>query len=141
MQTSFFFDMPVRIYYEDTDAGGIVYHASYLRFAERARTEFLRSLSFSQADLKNTYDIIFVVKKIEITYNRPAYLDESLVMRTSLSELKSAYMVFVQSLLRNTEQLTQITATVVSVKGSSFKPTRLPLCLYEALDKYPCRSE
>jgi len=75
---------PLRVYYEDTDAGGIVYHANYLRFAERARTELLRFMGFNQIELRETDDILFVVKTINVDYMKPTRLDDSLVVRVEI---------------------------------------------------------
>src|SRR5689334_23672771 len=81
---------PVRVYYEDTDAGGIVYHANYLRFAERARTEVLRDLGVPHADLVRDWKLMFVVRRAKLDYLRPARLDDSLAVVTEPVEMRAA---------------------------------------------------
>jgi len=81
---------PVRIYYEDTDAGGIVYHARYLHFAERARTEALRLAGIEQTSLRNTYDVVFALSRCEIDYRRPARLDDIVEVRSRFTDLRGA---------------------------------------------------
>ena len=82
------FNWPVRVYYEDTDAEGVVYYANYLKFYERSRTEWLRSLGISQEILKNRHNIIFVVKNVSIDYRRPALLDDELTVTAEVAQLK-----------------------------------------------------
>ena len=95
---------PLRVYYEDTDAGGIVYHASYLRFAERARTEWLRALGVSQDALKHDQGLGFVVTRLHIDYLRPARLDDALVVETQLLELGRATLKLRQEVCRPSEK-------------------------------------
>ena len=90
------FHHPIRIYYEDTDAGGVVYYANYLRFFERCRTEWLRSLGHEQIDLLATHDIAFVVKSVTVDYKRPAHLDDSLEVGLRLIHLGRAQLQFEQ---------------------------------------------
>ncbi len=90
-------NFPIRVYYEDTDAGGVVYHANYLNFFERARTEFLRQYNFSQQELF-AKSIAFVVRRIEIDYRFPARLDDLLSVETTISEVKKASIIFKQNL-------------------------------------------
>ena len=97
---------PLRIYYEDTDAGGIVYHASYLRFAERARTEWLRDLGVNQDALKQEQSLGFVVTRLHIDYLRPARLDDELVVQTRLLELGRATLKLRQEVWRAHESRT-----------------------------------
>ena len=99
--TDLIFQFPVRIYYEDTDAGGVVYHARYLHFFERARTEYLRTLDFSQQMLLNERNVAFVVKTMTIDYRLPARLDDWLVVETKISEVRGAAILFTQQLKRD----------------------------------------
>ena len=125
-------DFPIRIYYEDTDAGGVVYHANYLKYFERARTEFLRCLGFSQSVFLEQ-KIAFVVKKIDIDYQKPAFLDDLLTVKTQISLLKKTSVVFEQKLYRNEECLTQATVLVVCVDLMKMKPVMMPSHILQAL--------
>ena len=99
------FSFPVRVYYEDTDAGGVVYHARYLHFFERARTEYLRTLNFTQQTLLEEQQLAFVVKTLAIDYCVAAKLDDLLMVETEVSEVKGATILFEQRLMRNTLML------------------------------------
>ncbi|AUI65338.1 MULTISPECIES: tol-pal system-associated acyl-CoA thioesterase [Glaesserella] len=127
-------DFPIRVYYEDTDAGGVVYHARYLHFFERARTEFLRQLGFSQQELL-AESLAFVVKKIDIDYKIPAHLDDLLNVETTISELKGAKIVFHQQLWRNKECLTEASVTVASVDLKKMKPIAIPADIKQAFQQ------
>lgn len=120
------FVFPVRVYYEDTDAGGVVYHARYLHFYERARTEFLRSLNFSQQALLNERQLAFVVKSMSIDYNVPAKLDDLLTVMTQVTEIKGATILFTQLLQRAETVLSTATVKVACVDLSKMKPVALP---------------
>lgn len=123
---------PIRVYYEDTDAGGVVYHAQYLNFFERARTEYLRTLGFSQQQLLEQ-NLAFVVKKIEIDYKMPARLDDLLVIDTTIVEIKKASLVFKQSLWREDRCLSQAFVQVATVNLLTMKPIAMPHPIYQAL--------
>lgn len=120
------FDWPVRVYYEDTDGGGVVYHTNYLKFMERARTEWLRSLGFDQSELKNKMNVIFVVRNIAIQYLRSACFDDALNVVTTISKTGRSLLVFEQTIYREDTKLTQATVEVVSINASSFKPVSIP---------------
>ncbi|OOH91036.1 tol-pal system-associated acyl-CoA thioesterase [Pasteurellaceae bacterium 15-036681] len=119
-------DFPVRVYYEDTDAGGIVYHARYLHFFERARTEYLRKFNFSQQSLLEERELAFPVRKIEIDYKIPARLDDLLNVETVIRELKGAKIIFEQRLWRDAECLSEAIVTCVSVNMAKMKPVAVP---------------
>ena len=121
-----FSQLPIRIYYEDTDAGGVVYHASYLRFFERERTEFLREKGFSQQDLLTTQQLAFVVRKMEIDYHQAAKLDEQLTVETRLTTVKGATLLFEQQLLRNQQLVCSAKVKIACVNLKQMKPTALP---------------
>lgn len=126
---------PIRVYYEDTDAGGVVYHASYLCYFERARTELLRSLGFSQQALLAD-SIAFVVKKLTIDYKIAAKLDDSLEVKTTLVELKRATLVFFQQLVNKQNKiLCEALVTVASVDLEKMKPIAVPVPIREAFLK------
>ena len=124
--TDLILQFPVRIYYEDTDAGGVVYHARYLHFFERARTEYLRTLDFSQQMLLNERNVAFVVKTMTIDYRLPARLDDWLVVETKISEVRGAAILFTQQLKRDELILCTATVKVASVDLSKMKPVALP---------------
>jgi acyl-CoA thioester hydrolase len=120
------FSFPVRVYYEDTDAGGVVYHANYLKFFERARTEFLRHLGFTQPELRSEQKVIFVVRSLQIKYLQPAVFDESLQVLTSVTQQGRSAMMFEQALLRGDQTLTRASVEVVCVSSETFKPVAIP---------------
>ena len=129
------FQFPVRVYYEDTDAGGVVYHARYLHFFERARTEYLRTLDFSQQVLLNERNLVFVVKSMAIDYRFPARLDDLLSVETEVSELKGATILFTQRLKRDELILCTATVKVACVDLGKMKPMALPAEVKEAFLK------
>ncbi|WP_373819366.1 tol-pal system-associated acyl-CoA thioesterase [Glaesserella sp.] len=129
------FQFPVRVYYEDTDAGGVVYHARYLHFFERARTEYLRTLDFSQQTLLNERNLAFVVKSMAIDYRFPARLDDLLSVETEVSELKGATILFTQWLKRDELILCTATVKVACVDLGKMKPMALPAEVKEAFLK------
>jgi acyl-CoA thioester hydrolase len=120
------FSFPVRVYYEDTDAGGVVYHANYLMFFERARTELLRHLGFSQSELKTKVNVMFVVRSLQIKYLQPARFDELLEVVTSVSQQGRSAMLFEQTLQRGDTTLTRASVEVVCVSTETFKPVAIP---------------
>ena len=120
------FTYPIREYYEDTDAGGVVYHARYLHFFERARTEYLRQLGFSQQMLLAEMQLAFVVKTMEIDYSYPARLDDLLLVETLVEEVKGATIRFVQTLKRNETILCKSAVKVACVDLGKMKPVAIP---------------
>ncbi len=119
----------VRVYYEDTDAGGIVYYANYLKFMERARTEWLRSLGFEQDTLMEQ-SVAFVVKRVEMHNYAPARFNDLLSIDSQVVELKGASMTFKQT-IKNKQETILVTAEVLvaCVNLDSMKPRRLPRTL------------
>jgi acyl-CoA thioester hydrolase len=127
-------DWTVRVYYEDTDAGGVVYHASYLRYLERARTEWLRSLGYSQATLKAEDSLLFTVVSMQLDFLRPARLDDLLCVRSYASLAGGASVAFEQEILRGeSERLLAAQVRVACLDSASFRPRRLPASLREKL--------
>lgn len=121
------FKFPVRIYYEDTDAGGVVYYANYLRYAERARTEFIRSLGFEQKEgLDEAEKYGFMVKRVEIDYKSPAVLDDLLEVTAEVVEHKGASAVIKQEVRRGETLLAELMVTVVYVSYAKKRPSRMP---------------
>lgn len=117
--------LPVRVYYEDTDAGGVVYHARYLCFAERARTEMLRSAGVEQRVLRDEADGVFVVRRAVTEFVRPARLDDALVVETALRYVRGARLGFMQSIKRDGQVLVTFDIEVVFI-SSDMRPRRLP---------------
>jgi len=116
----------VRVYYEDTDAGGVVYHATYLRFAERARTEALRELGISHAELLERFTLMFVVQRVEVDYLRPARLDDSLTVVTEPLEVGGASVRLRQDVRGPVGSCAVLTVRLACVKPEEGKPGRLP---------------
>ncbi|SMB82226.1 acyl-CoA thioester hydrolase [Pasteurella testudinis DSM 23072] len=125
--------MPIRVYYEDTDAGGVVYHARYLHFFERARTEFLRALGFEQQILLAEFHLAFAVRSMQIDYRVAAKLDDVLRVETRICQLKRASIVFEQKLFRQDELLSDATVLVATVDLSKMKPVSIPETIRTAL--------
>jgi len=119
-------DLETRIYYEDTDAGGVVYHASYLKFAERGRTEYLRECGYQNSELQEKLGVIFVVKHIDIDYLRPAFLDDLLVVQTSVTEVGNSSFTMGQDIKRKNEDICAMQVVLVTVGRDTIKPLRLP---------------
>lgn len=120
------FDWPVQVYYEDTDAGGVVYHSQYLNFMERARTEFLRSLGLMQTVLREDLGVLFVVRDIQIRFKKPAKFDDALNVNTKLAEIGRSLLKFEQNIYRGDEHLIAAQVDVVCIGADSFKPVSIP---------------
>jgi acyl-CoA thioester hydrolase len=120
------FSWPVRVYYEDTDAGGVVYHANYLKFCERARTEFLRQRGLDQGELRAREGLVFVVARIEADYLRGAELDDALVVQSHVETLGQARVVFGQSVLRGSQCLFRCKVTIACVDWTQRCAVRIP---------------
>jgi tol-pal system-associated acyl-CoA thioesterase len=119
------FSHKLRVYIEDTDAGGIVYYVNYLKFMERARTEFMRALGYGKNSIFN-YNLMFVVRDVAVTYMLPARLDDELDATASIAQLRGAGIVFHQSVRRGDELLAQGEVTIACVDRAEMKPRRLP---------------
>ena len=128
--------LPVRVYWEDTDAGGVVYHAAYLKFMERARTDFLRLLGIEQAELlaDPAAPVKFAVKSLSIDYHQPAELDDALVIETEVRDIKPASLVMAQTVKRGETTLAEATIRVAVLTGQG-QPTRPPAALADAFRK------
>lgn len=127
------FVWPVRVYYEDTDGGGVVYHANYLRFMERARTEWLRSLGFGQRELRSEMGVLFVVREARIKYLRPAVFDDALQVVSRLEHIGRSLLKFEQIIRRGDEVLTEGQVEVVCVDADKFRPVALPPAINEKM--------
>jgi acyl-CoA thioester hydrolase len=120
------FDWPVQVYWEDTDAGGVVYHSQYLNFMERARTEFLRSLGLVQTTLRDDLGILFVVRDIQIRFKKPAKFDDELNVNTQLLKVGRSLLEFEQNIYRGDEHLIAAKVDVVCIGADSFRPVSIP---------------
>lgn len=129
------FSIPVRVYYEDTDAGGVVYYANYLRFFERCRTEWMRSAGYGQAELADTAGIGFVARRASCTYQRPARLDDQLEISLSVEKLTRVRVVFRQSARRGDEELVTGEVEIACVKLATMTPAPIPDFLYTRLEQ------
>ena len=127
------FDWSVRVYYEDTDGGGVVYHANYLKFMERARTEWLRSLGFEQTVLKSRMRIMFVVRGLALQYLRPAQFDDALMVSTRLTRTGRSLLQFEQTIRRDDTLLTRATVEVACIDAEKFKPVPIPIPIRNAM--------
>ncbi len=127
------FNWPLRVYYEDTDSGGVVYHSNYLNFMERARTEWLRALGFEQPVLKTDLGIIFVVHSMTLVFKSPAYFNDLLEIRARLLKIGHGSMEFIQSVARDDQLLVEATVKLACVDAVSFKPIGIPAIIKQAM--------
>ncbi|WP_045760944.1 tol-pal system-associated acyl-CoA thioesterase [Xanthomonas albilineans] len=128
------FSWPTRVYWEDTDAGGVVYHARYVAFLERARTEWLRALGYGQERLRLEHDLVFAVHAMQLDFLRPARLDDFLQVGVALSQCKRASLLFAQSIHRDGELLLRAQVKVAALGAGSFRPRAIDDVLYAALN-------
>ena len=126
MNKSKIFSLPVRVYFQDTDAGGVVYHASYLNFMERARTEWLRSHGYSNAGLMKEFGTVFVVRSLKLGYLKPALLDDMLDVTAQIKDFGRSRMSLLQTVRRGGDLLTEAEVHLVCVSLESFKPVSVP---------------
>ena len=127
------FEHPIRVYWEDTDAGGIVFYANYLKFFERARTEWLRALGIGQHALREETGGMFVVSETTIKYHRPAQLDDLLRVTATLAEGGRASLVIAQQAWRGDNLLCEGTIRIGWVDAATLKPARIPSSVLERL--------
>ena len=120
------FSWPVRVYYEDTDAGGVVYYANYLSFMERARTEWLRALGFEQPALAAEPGVLFVVRAVNIDYLKPSRFNDSLQVTVEVVNVGGSRIRFLQRVLRGDEEIVRADVDVVCVNTDTFRPVRVP---------------
>lgn len=120
------FHWPVRVYYEDTDSGGVVYHSNYLNFMERARTEWLRALGFEQDQLRKEHQVLFAVHSIQLTYRKPARFNDALLIKSQVKKASGASMQFEQNIYRDKELLCEATVRIACLDAESFRPKSIP---------------
>jgi acyl-CoA thioester hydrolase len=128
------FTWPLRVYWEDTDAGGVVYYANYLKFMERARSEWLRALGFDQNRLRDERGIVFVVRQATIDYLEPARLDDALMVSVMLRVAGGARLVMSQTIERE-GPLARAEIILATVNARSFKPVRIPQELLQLIQE------
>ena len=128
--------LTVRVYYEDTDAGGVVYYANYLKYIERGRTEHLRELGFELATIANEIGLVFVVKSMKADYLLPAFLDDTIEVQTSIKLVKHASLIFAQKITNKEKNTVLFNAEVkvVSVLKNNLKPCAFPQEILEKLN-------
>lgn len=126
------FKWPLRVYYEDTDAGGVVYYANYLKYMERARSEWLRAHGIEQPELLHEYSVILVVHKVAIEYLRPAIFNDELVVTARISSSGRARAEFHQTIERE-QVLTEARIEIACVNSVNFKPTAFPAVIKKIL--------
>jgi len=139
-QTANLFTWPVRVYWEDTDAGGIVYYANYLKFMERARTEWLRALGYEQGPMQRDQNLIFVVLDTQVEYKKPARYGDALTVTARLSERTRATFSFAQEVYRDGldgELLVKGAIRAACLDATSLKPRGLPQSLIDSLLETP----
>jgi len=124
-------EWPLRVYYEDTDAGGVVYYANYLKFCERARTEWLREQSVDQRVLAEQTGLAFLVRSVQADYRAPARLDDLLKVVSTVQRVSGASIVFCQQVMRGDVLLCDVRVTVASVELARGRPAPLPAGLRE----------
>jgi acyl-CoA thioester hydrolase len=126
------FSLPVRVYFQDTDAGGVVYHGSYVNFMERARTEWLRDVcGFSSGALMKEFGVVFVVRSMQVEYLKPALLDDMLEVTAQVKEIGRSRVTLKQTVQRGEQLLTEAEVHLVCVALETFKPVSVPEVLRE----------
>jgi len=131
-ETRFFW--PIRVYYEDTDAGGVVYYANYLRFYERARTERLRALGFEQDQIRDEFGLVFAVRSVQVEYLKPARFNDALQVTADMSDIRRASVMFEQAIVHaDGNRLSEAQIRVVCLDAASFRPAPIPDHLLEQL--------
>ena len=128
------FEWNTRVYFEDTDSGGVVYHANYLKFMERARTEWLRSLGLNQIKLKQEDKVMFVVRKIDIQYKIPARFNDELLIQTDCVKTTDYSIILKQDILRNKQIVTEGKVEIVCINSDLLKPVRIPKMVKQLME-------
>ncbi|RED49786.1 tol-pal system-associated acyl-CoA thioesterase [Aestuariispira insulae] len=128
--------LPVRVYFEDTDAGGVVYHANYLNYAERARTEMMRLGSYDHARMVRELNHVFVVRRCDMDFRAPAVLDDLIQVETMMTGLKGASMALRQDITRDGQLLVGINITLACVNMETMRPARFPAEVMAALKEF-----
>jgi acyl-CoA thioester hydrolase len=127
------FSLPIRVYYEDTDTGGVVYHSNYLNFMERARTEWLRALGFEQDELRREQGVIFAVSAVSVSFHKPARFNELLTVTVELRRRGAASLTLAQQVLRGHEALATGEVRVACIHAERFVPVPVPASVADKL--------
>jgi len=127
------FSLPVRVYYEDTDTGGVVYHSNYLNFMERARTEWLRSLGFEQDELLREHGVIFAVSAVSIAFHKPARFNELVAVTVALDRRGAASLTLKQDVRRGDELLASSEVRIACIDAQRFVPVAIPARVADAV--------
>lgn len=127
------FEWPIRVYYEDTDSGGVVYHSNYLNFMERARTEWLRSLGFEQDELITNYQCIFAVHSMQLKFRQPAKFNDLLLVQSRITDLSGASFEFEQKIFRDDELLSEAVVKIACLNSNRFRPMAIPEFIQNAI--------
>ncbi len=133
MSTHTIFTWPVRAYYEDTDAGGVVYHSNYLNFMERARTEWLRALGFEQPQMKADFGVIIVVHSLSVEFKSPAYFNDLLDVHCKLIKIGRGSIEMEQKIMRDHHLLIKAEIKLAFVNADTFKPLAIPAAIKVAM--------
>ena len=128
------FEWVARVYFEDTDSGGVVYHANYLKFMERARTEWLRKLGLNQIKLKQEDKVMFVVRKIDIQYKIPARFNDELVIQTDCVKTTDYSIILKQNILKDRQIITEGKVEIVCINSDLFRPVRIPKMVKQLME-------
>lgn len=132
--------IPIRIYYEDTDAGGITYHANYIRFGERGRTEFLRHLGYTNSAVRDELGVFFVVKHIDVEYHKPSRLDDLLRMDTAVQEIRNTSFIMTHKIYREDNGkdilIAELRVVLVCVDTINIKPVKFPADIKAKFETY-----
>tara|TARA_B100000676_G_scaffold295337_1_gene334423 strand:- start:410 stop:832 length:423 start_codon:yes stop_codon:yes gene_type:complete len=137
MHENFFHTL--KVYYDDTDSGGVVYHANYLKFLERARTEALFSIGFSNNKLKEDFNSLIVVKSCNIDYKKPSYLEDELTIRSFVKSITKTSFFMNQIITKNKEVIVEAQVHLVFIDKDG-KPTKIPDQIYSKFKPYFCDS-
>jgi acyl-CoA thioester hydrolase len=127
------FSWPVRVYYEDTDLGGVVYYANYLKFLERARTEWLRARGFEQTALAAVHEVMFIVRSVALEYRKPARFNDQLEVTIELHEIGASRIALHQVVRRGKEELVTAQVEIACVNTATFRPVRIPEPIIEKI--------
>ncbi len=127
------FNWPIRVYYEDTDAGGVVFYANYLKFLERARTEMLRHFGFEQDQLIEIQNLIFVVRSVKVDYLKPARFNDLINVNSAVIEKKKTSLIFKQSILREDLLLCDAEIRIACLDAQTMKPKPIPTEILEKI--------
>lgn len=130
---SFRYRANYRVYWEDTDAGGVVYHARYLQFLERARSDWLASLGISQTELRRTHGLVFAVTRMEIDFRKPARLEDELAVSVRVQAVGRARIDFTQEIRRGDDLLIEAAVRAACLDAERFAPARMPAGVQEKL--------